>query len=157
MEFLTEELVDTARDAVRARAREAMGRERWTYEDVAARARVGKATVTRFLNGDPRSPRHWPREEQIRALSEALGFDIEGALAQEIAQGLVDKLGSVVGEGHAVPHDTLTLDFGPDAFDGLSRQELQEVHSAAELAGLRSLAEVRSRRRELASSLPRSA
>src|SRR3954469_2131493 len=74
MEFLTDDLVDTARDAVRAKAREVMGRERWTYEEVAARARVGKATVTRFLNGDPRSHRYWPREEQIKSLSEGFGF-----------------------------------------------------------------------------------
>jgi transcriptional regulator with XRE-family HTH domain len=157
MEFLTDDLVDTARDAVRAKAREVMGRERWTYEEVAARARVGKATVTRFLNGDPRSHRYWPREEQIKSLSEGFGFDIEAELSQEIAQGLVEKLGAAVGDGQATPHDTLLIDFGPDAFEGLSRQDILEVSSAAELAGLRSLAEVRARRREPSPALPRSA
>lgn len=160
MDLLTEELVLEARAAVRARARERMGRDSITYADLATRSRVGKATVTRFLNGDPRSPGHWPRAEQLAMLSEGLGLDLDVALQEEIARRLVERItiGNVFGDGEGqAPHDTLVVDFGPGAFAGLSRQDILEVGSAAELAGLARLAEIRGRRREDLPNLAQSA
>ncbi len=150
MEMITDELIETARGAVRVRVREVMGRERRSYAELAERAGVGKATVTRFLNGDARSGRYWPRDDQLAGLSRAVGFDLAEALEQEVARALMAKLGPVFGDGSPFEgsHDTLVIGFGPNAFEGLSRQEVLEVASASELGGLARLAEVRGRRRE---------
>lgn len=131
-----EDELDRAREAVVREARRRLVELGMTQERLSEESGVPLRTVNRFFTGGS-----WARTPTLRALAEGLGWPAD-ELDRRVERALVRR---ELSDLSSSVENVIVVDFGPHALDGLAPEEIRELQTGMEAAGLRMINEIKAR------------